>query len=37
MLTSSNVIPVIAPIGVDEKGVSYNINADLVAGKWQRL
>lgn len=33
MLTSSNVIPVIAPIGVDEKGVSYNINADLVAGK----
>ncbi|MCG8614162.1 MAG: acetylglutamate kinase [Pseudomonadales bacterium] len=33
MLTNSNVIPVIAPIGVDEKGVSYNINADLVAGK----
>jgi|TARA_B110000908_G_scaffold102963_1_gene121332 acetylglutamate kinase len=33
MLTSSNFIPVIAPIGVDEKGSSYNINADLVAGK----
>lgn len=33
MLTNSNVIPVIAPIGVDENGVSYNINADLVAGK----
>ncbi len=28
-----NFIPVIAPIGVDEKGQSYNINADLVAGK----
>ncbi len=26
-------IPVIAPIGVDEEGRSYNINADLVAGK----
>ncbi|PWG74686.1 acetylglutamate kinase, partial [Enterococcus hirae] len=23
----------IAPIGVDEDGISYNINADLVAGK----
>lgn len=33
MLTQSNVIPVIAPIGVGEDGVSYNINADLVAGK----
>jgi len=33
MLTSSNFIPVIAPIGVDEEGSSYNINADLVAGK----
>lgn len=28
-----NFIPVIAPIGVDAKGQSYNINADLVAGK----
>ncbi|UDL05580.1 acetylglutamate kinase [Marinobacter sp. CA1] len=33
MLTRSNVIPVIAPIGVGEDGASYNINADLVAGK----
>lgn len=33
MLTNSNFIPVIAPIGVDEQGNSYNINADLVAGK----
>jgi len=33
MLTSSDFIPVIAPIGVDGDGNSYNINADLVAGK----
>jgi len=33
MLTSSDFIPVIAPIGVDAEGNSYNINADLVAGK----
>jgi len=33
MLTHSDFIPVIAPIGVDENGSSYNINADLVAGK----
>jgi len=33
MLTSGNFIPVIAPIGVDGQGNSYNINADLVAGK----
>lgn len=33
MLTQSDFIPVIAPIGVDEQGASYNINADLVAGK----
>lgn len=33
MLTQSNFIPVIAPIGVDENGVAHNINADLVAGK----
>ena len=32
-LTASDFIPVIAPIGVDAKGQSYNINADLVAGK----
>lgn len=33
MLTRSDFIPVVAPIGVDETGQSYNINADLVAGK----
>ena len=33
MLTESDVIPVVAPIGVGESGESYNINADLVAGK----
>ncbi len=33
MLTNGDFIPVIAPIGVDEQGHSYNINADLVAGK----
>lgn len=33
MLGRSNFIPVIAPIGVGEDGRSYNINADLVAGK----
>jgi acetylglutamate kinase len=32
-LVASNFIPVIAPIGFDETGASYNINADLVAGK----
>ncbi|MET0379686.1 MAG: acetylglutamate kinase [Spongiibacteraceae bacterium] len=32
-LVSSNFIPVIAPIGFDDSGASYNINADLVAGK----
>jgi acetylglutamate kinase len=33
MLGHSNFIPVIAPIGVGKDGHSYNINADLVAGK----
>jgi len=33
MLISGNFIPVIAPIGVGDDGLSYNINADLVAGK----
>jgi len=33
MLINSNFIPVIAPIGVGKDGASYNINADLVAGK----
>ena len=32
-LTENNIIPVIAPIGVGDKGESYNINADTVAGK----
>ena len=32
-LISDDFIPVIAPIGVGEDGMSYNINADLVAGK----
>jgi acetylglutamate kinase len=32
-LISDNFIPVIAPIGVGPRGTSYNINADLVAGK----
>ena len=33
MLVHGNFIPVIAPIGVGDDGSSYNINADLVAGK----
>ncbi|MBL4762426.1 MAG: acetylglutamate kinase [Gammaproteobacteria bacterium] len=33
MLDTGKFIPVIAPIGVGEDGTSYNINADLVAGK----
>lgn len=33
VILDSNFIPVIAPIGVDKAGNSYNINADLVAGK----
>ena len=33
VILGSNFIPVIAPIGVDKEGNSYNINADLVAGK----
>jgi len=33
MLIQGNFIPVIAPIGVGADGQSYNINADLVAGK----
>jgi acetylglutamate kinase len=32
-LEKENFIPVIAPIGVGEEGETYNINADLVAGK----
>lgn len=33
MLIQDDFIPVIAPVGVGEDGDSYNINADLVAGK----
>jgi acetylglutamate kinase len=32
-LEAGGFIPVVAPIGVGEEGESYNINADLVAGK----
>ncbi len=31
LLASDDYIPVIAPIGIDEEGQSYNINADTVA------
>lgn len=33
MVIGSDFIPVIAPVGVGDAGESYNINADLVAGK----
>jgi len=33
MLVQGDFIPVVAPIGVGADGRSYNINADLVAGK----
>lgn len=33
VIIGSDFIPVIAPIGVDEQGNTYNINADLVASK----
>ena len=33
VMKDSNIIPVIAPIGIDSEGVSYNINADSVAGE----
>ncbi|MFP3874650.1 MAG: acetylglutamate kinase [Thiohalophilus sp.] len=33
LVKQGDFIPVIAPIGVGEDGQSYNINADLVAGK----
>ena len=32
-LEKENFIPVIAPVGVGEEGETYNINADLVAGR----
>lgn len=33
LLESQAFIPVVAPIGVGEDGLTYNINADLVAGR----
>tara|TARA_R110002072_G_scaffold269868_3_gene429640 strand:- start:196422 stop:197339 length:918 start_codon:yes stop_codon:yes gene_type:complete len=33
MIEHSDFIPVIAPIGTDENGATYNINADTVAGE----
>ena len=33
VMKNSNFIPVIAPIGTDDQGASYNINADSVAGE----
>ncbi|HLF22374.1 MAG TPA: acetylglutamate kinase, partial [Burkholderiales bacterium] len=33
LLDGAEFIPVIAPIGVGEDGQTYNINADVVAGK----
>jgi acetylglutamate kinase len=33
LLDRGDFIPVIAPIGVGEDGATYNINADVVAGK----
>ncbi len=32
-LTQQGFIPIIAPVGVGDSGETYNINADLVAGK----
>ena len=37
MLVQGDFIPVIAPIGVGKDGQSYNINADLVAGKMAEI
>ena len=33
LFTKDDFVPVIAPIGVGQDGASYNINADVVAGK----
>ncbi len=37
VMKNSNFIPVIAPIGTDEHGASFNINADSVAGELARV
>jgi acetylglutamate kinase len=36
-LLTHDFIPVIAPLGVGKKGETYNINADLVAGKMAEI
>ena len=37
VIKRSDFIPVIAPVGADDKGASYNINADSVAGEIARV
>jgi len=37
LLDGSPFIPVIAPIGIGDDGTTYNINADLVAGKMAHI
>ncbi|OQX14265.1 MAG: acetylglutamate kinase [Thiothrix lacustris] len=37
MLEEDRFIPVIAPVGVGKDGTSYNINADIVAGKMAQV
>ena len=32
-MIASDYVPIVAPVGTDEEGNSYNINADLVAGE----
>ncbi len=32
-MTQNGLIPVVAPIGMDESGQTYNVNGDVVAGK----
>ncbi|PRX33562.1 N-acetylglutamate kinase [Orenia metallireducens] len=32
-MIDNGYLPIVAPVGVDEAGMSYNINADLVAGE----
>ena len=34
---NNNKVPIISPIGFDDKGNSYNINADIVAGKIAKI
>ena len=37
LLDGSSFIPIIAPIGIGDDGKTYNINADLVAGKMAHI